>query len=87
MHRRCILMIALALAPLCLLPAAQARHLRRSHRAKRVAYDAKDRRYYSVAWAKAHGMRDRGGDPLTIVRRSSLPRDARESRAMRGARL
>jgi len=52
-----------------------------------VAYDAKDRRYYSVAWAKAHGMHDRGGDPLTIVPRSRLPRDARESRAMHGAKM
>jgi hypothetical protein len=51
---------------------------------KRVAYDAKDRRYYSVAWAKAHGMKDRGGDHLVIVPRASLPKDARLSRAMKG---
>lgn len=44
--------------------------------AKMVAYDAKDKRYYSVAYAKSHGMHDKGGDPLTIVAMSSLPKDA-----------
>jgi len=55
--------------------------------AKMVAYDAKDKRYYSVAWAKAHGMHDKGGDPLTIVPMSNLPKEAKESRAMRGAKI
>ncbi|GEM_PF-1172648 len=55
--------------------------------AKLVAYDAKDRRYYSVAWAKANGMHDKGGDPLTIVPFSSLPKDAKESKAMLGAKI
>ena len=50
----------------------------------RVAYDGKDKRYYSVAYAKAHGMHDRGGDPLTIVPLSSLPKAAKMSRAMHG---
>ena len=69
-------------------PAAQAApHSHHSGRGKMVAYDAKDKRYYSVAWAKAHGMRDNGGDPLTIVRLSNLPRAAKESKAMRGARM
>ena len=54
---------------------------------KLVAYDAKDKRYYSVAWAKAHGMHDKGGDPLTIVPFSSLPKDAKESKAMLGAKI
>ncbi len=54
---------------------------------KMVAYDAKDKRYYSVAWAKAHGMHDKGGDPLTIVSMASLPKDAKESKAMHGAKL
>ncbi len=54
---------------------------------KMVAYDAKDKRYYSVAWAKAHGMHDKGGDPLTIVPFSSLPKDAKESKAMLGAKI
>ena len=49
-----------------------------------VAYDAKDKRYYSVAYAKSHGMHDRGGDPLTIVPMSSLPKEAKMSRAMHG---
>jgi len=52
-----------------------------------VAYDAKDKRYYSRAWAKAHGMHDSGGDPLTVVPMSSLPKEAKESRAMRGAKI
>jgi len=74
-----------ALGLLALLPAAQAAH--QHHGRKMVAYDAKDKRYYSVAWAKAHGMHDKGGDPLTIVPRSRLPRDARESWAMHGAKM
>lgn len=55
--------------------------------AKMVAYDAKDQRYYSVAWAKAHGMHDRGGDPLTIVPLFSLPKAAKESKAMHSAKI
>ncbi len=55
--------------------------------AKMVAYDAKDKRYYSVAYAKAHGMHDKGGDPLTIVPMSSLPKEAKESKAMHGAKM
>ncbi len=74
-----------AVALLAVPPAAHAAH--RHHGRKMVAYDAKDKRYYSVAYARAHGMHDKGGDPLTIVRMSSLPRAARESRAMRGAKM
>lgn len=54
---------------------------------KMVAYDAKDKRYYSVAYAKSHGMHDKGGDPLSIVAMSSLPKDAKESKAMHGAKI
>ena len=54
---------------------------------KMVAYDAKDKRYYSVAYAKAHGMHDKGGDPLSLVAMSSLPKEAKESRAMHGAKM
>ncbi len=60
--------------------------LARPH-ARLVAYDAKDKRYYSVAWARAHGMRDKGGDRLVVVRKSSLPSSARESRAMHGQKI
>jgi hypothetical protein len=49
-----------------------------------VGYDAKDKKYYSVAYAKSHGMHDRGGDPLTIVLMSSLPKTAKMSHAMHG---
>ena len=80
--------IALATAALALLlvpPAAQAAH--RPHGRKMVAYDAKDKRYYSVAYARAHGMHDKGGDPLTIVPLSRLPPEAKESRAMHGAKI
>ena len=49
-----------------------------------VAYDAKDKRFYSVLYAKTHGMHDKGGDPLTAQRLSSLPKDAAMSRAMHG---
>ena len=55
--------------------------------AKMVAYDAKDKRYYSVAYAKSHGMHDKGGDPLSIVSMSSLPKEAKESKAMHGAKM
>ncbi len=71
-----------ALALLAAVPAVQA--ARHHHRGRMVAYDAKDRRFYSVAWARAHGMRDKGGDPLTVVPRTGLPRDAKISRAMHG---
>ena len=54
---------------------------------KIVAYDAKDKRYYSVAWARLHGMHDKGGDLLTLVPLSSLPKDAKESKAMHGAKM
>lgn len=54
---------------------------------KMVAYDAKDKRYYSVAYAKSHGMHDKGGGPLTIVAMSSLPKEAKESKAMHGAKM
>lgn len=40
-----------------------------------------------MASAKSHGMHDTGGDPLTIVPLSRLPKDAKESRAMHGAKL
>lgn len=52
-----------------------------------VATDAKDKHYDSVAWAKAHGMHDKGGDPLSVVPMFSLPKEAKESRAMHGARM
>jgi hypothetical protein len=61
--------------------------MKMTHGAKMVAYDAKDKRYYSVAYAKSHGMHDKGGDPLTIVAMSSLPKDAKESKAMHGAKM
>lgn len=85
---RLITLAAVAAALACAAPAhAAARrhpvHYRR-HQPRLVAYDAKDRRYYSVAWARAHGMHDRGGDRLVLRVRSSLPRDARLSRAMHG---
>ena len=53
---------------------------------KMVAYDAKDKKYYSVAWARAHRMRDRGGDKLIVIPLSKLPKGATMSRAMRGSR-
>ncbi len=61
--------------------------MKMTHGAKMVAYDAKDKRYYSVAYAKSHGMHDKGGDPLTIVAMSSLPKEAKESKAMHGAKM
>ena len=60
------------------------RQARSPQKGTMVAYDAKDKRYYSVAYAKSHGMHDRGGDPLTIVPMSSLPKEAKMSRAMHG---
>ena len=51
---------------------------------KMVAYDAKDKKYYSVAWAKAHKMHDRGGDKLILIPLSKLPKGAKRSRAMNG---
>jgi hypothetical protein len=51
---------------------------------KMVAYDAKDRRYYSVAYAQAHNMRDAGGDLLVVVPITVLSGEARLSRAMNG---
>ena len=51
---------------------------------KMVAYDAKDKKYYSVAWAKAHGMRDKGGDKLILIPMAKLPKDAKMSKQMRG---
>lgn len=73
------------LASLALLAGTTTAHAR--PHAKMVAYDAKDRRFYSVAWARAHGMHDKGGDPLVIVRKSLLPSDAKESRAMQGHKI
>ncbi len=70
-----------------LMPAAHAAPRHHGGRSKMVAYDAKDKRFYSVAWAKAHGMHDKGGDPLTIVPRACLPKEAKESKAMRGAKI
>ena len=55
-----------------------------AHPDREVAYDAKDRKFYSVAYARAHGMRDKGGDTLTIHRLSALPKDAAMSHAMHG---
>lgn len=77
---RTIVMAALAL--LAAGPAAQA--ARHHHRGRMVAYDAKDKRFYSVAYAKAHGMHDKGGDPLTVVPLASLPKGVKMSRAMHG---
>ncbi len=51
---------------------------------KMVAYDAKDKKYYSVAWAKAHGMKDKGGDTLIVIPMSKLPKDAKMSKQMHG---
>ena len=53
-------------------------------KAKIVAYDAKDKRYYSVAYAKAHHMHDKGGDKLILIPRSHLPKEAKLSHAMKG---
>ena len=39
-----------------------------------VAYDAHDRRYYSLQWAKKNGMRDPSGDPLVILPLEKLPK-------------
>lgn len=72
--------LVLALAPLA---SAYGMHHHRHHRMM-VAYDPKDKRYYSVAYAKMHGMHDRGGDRLVIRSLSSLPPEARMSRAMHG---
>ncbi|MBV9852146.1 MAG: hypothetical protein JO250_20970 [Armatimonadetes bacterium] len=63
--------------------AARGAHHHRHHHDMMVAYDAKDRTYYPVRWARAHGMHDRGGDPLVIRRLFSLPRSAGPSRVMR----
>ncbi len=75
----------LTLAALAAFSAAHAAH--QGHARKMVAYDAKDKRYYSIAYAKAHGMHDKGGDPLTIVPMSSLPKEAKESKGMHGAKM
>ena len=69
---------------LALPPAADAAH---RYHGKMVATDAKDKHYDSVAWAKAHGMHDKGGDPLSVIPMFSLPKEAKESRAMHGARM
>lgn len=86
---------AMMLAGLIAVSAAQAQSVKKASAmktgsgkaAKMVAYDAKDKRFYSVAWAKAHGMHDKGGDKLTIVPLSSLPKEAQESKAMHGAKM
>lgn len=77
-------MIAAGLALGLLSPASARASHHGPRRSRIVAYDAKDERYYSVAWAKAHGMHDRGGDPLSLRPLTSLPKDAKMSRAMRG---
>lgn len=85
--------IAMALLASAAIPGVSAQSamhhsMKRSHSSRKmVAYDAKDKRYYSVAYAKSHGMHDKGGDPLTIVTMSSLPKEAKESRAMHGAKM
>ena len=76
-----------AFAPASWAKPAAPRPVASGHGRKMVGYDAKDKRYYSVAWAKAHGMHDKGGDPLTIVPFASLPKEARESKAMKGAKI
>lgn len=74
-----------ALLTLSLVPAASASGMKHTTvHGRMVAYDAKDRRYYSVIWAKAHGMHDKGGDLLTVVPMSALPKEAKMSRAMHG---
>ena len=93
-----ILLVVSSIASLLTVAAAQAQSamhpgmkhgqmMGSGHTSKMVAYDAKDKRYYSVAYAKAHGMHDKGGDPLTIVPMSSLPKAAKESKAMHGAKM
>ena len=82
MRRRLNTLLIGASLTLCLVPMASAHKMH--HHGMMVAYDAKDKRFYSVAYAKAHGMHDRGGDPLTIVAMSSLPKEAKMSRAMHG---
>ncbi len=52
------------------------------HRSMKMTAGAK-----MVAYAKAHGMHDKGGDPLTIVPMSSLPKEVKESKAMHGAKI
>lgn len=87
---RALILTLLAACLLSMAPVASAKtaksHMAR-HRQKMVAYDAKDKRFYSIAWAKAHGMHDKGGDPLTIVPFASLPKEAKESKAMEGAKI
>ena len=56
----------------------------KAHGDQDVAYDAKDKKFYSVAYAKTHGMHDKGGDPLTVKRLSALPPNAAMSHAMHG---
>ena len=85
MTRKHATLVLSTLAALTAIPAANAAH--RGHGRRMVAYDAKDKRYYSMAYAKAHGMHDKGGDPLSLVPMSSLPKEAKESKAMRGARM
>ncbi len=75
---------ALLAAPALLAAVPTAQAARHHHRGRMVAYDAKDKRFYSVAWARAHGMRDKGGDSLTVVPRTGLPKDAKMSRTMHG---
>ncbi len=87
---RTLILTLLAACLLSIDPASQAKTAKSQpsqHGRKMVAYDAKDKRYYSVAWAKAHGMHDKGGDPLTIVPFAGLPKEARESKAMKGAKI
>ncbi len=79
--------MALAALALTAALASQAKPHAAHKSARMVGYDAKDKRYYSVAWAKAHGMHDKGGDPLTIVPFASLPKEAQESKAMKGAKI
>jgi hypothetical protein len=63
---------------------ASAKPFKHHVHAKMVAYDAKDRKYYSVDYARAHGMHDRGGDLLIVIPRWKLPKDAKLSHAMHG---
>lgn len=87
---RALILTLLAACLLSIAPASQAKTAKPNpakHGRKMVAYDAKDKRFYSVAWARAHGMHDKGGDPLTIVPFASLPKEAKESKAMKGAKI
>ena len=51
--------------------------------ARLVAYDAHDRRYYDLTWARAHQMRDPAGDTLVAVPMNRLPHGTNPAMAFR----